>query len=295
MKKKHIIVWSIVVGVILSLCIIGTMVFRLGKIDFQLTASLRVPERSRLFTTNQTKEDVENNMLESAKFEQGGNILFMSFDAQINNIEKANPFIKVEKLVRKFPNKVVVYYSEREATALIPITSVEGSYYVVDTDLKILDSVTFDSGKYLNNGQSEYALPIIDYFGYSVDFENYKLGDFIDNEALKTQLNTFVSGAFSANNNEFALYEDIMGLSSEIKFFIEENEDNRCRYVLTADSKAKIIFTIYNINDKLFDKVSTSWKVFITDYKSAENLGEVNLKVYIDSSDNKVKIVDSLT
>lgn len=295
MKKKHIIVWSIVVGVILSLCIVCTMVFRLSKIDFQLTALLSIPERSRLFASGQTKQDVEDNMLESAKFEQGKNIMFMSFDAQINNIEKANPFVKVEKIVRKFPNKVVVYYYEREATALVPIADVEDSYYVVDTDLKILDRVVADNqGKFKNNNQDEYVLPVIDYFGYLVNFENYKVGDFIDNDALKTQLHTFVSGAFSANNSETALYEDIMGIATEIKFFIEENEDNRCKYVLKSDSKAEITFTIYNINEKLFDKVSASWKVFITDYKDAENLNAVNLKVYIDSTDNKVKIADSL-
>lgn len=291
MKKRHIIVWSIVAGVILSLCIICTMVFRLGKIDFQLTALLSIPERSRLFTDSQTKQDVETNMLESAKFEQGGNILFMNFDAQIENIEKANPFVKVEKIVRRFPNKAVVYYSEREATALIPMANVENGYFVVDTDLKILDSVTEDDDKFLNNNQDKYVLPILDYFDYSIN--SLEKGDFIDNESLKTHLNTFVSGAFSANNESSALYEDIMGWATDIEFFIEENEDNRCKYILKSNSNAEIVFTIYNINERLFDKVSSSWSVFIRVYREAVNVDKVNLQVYIGNSDNKIKIVDS--
>ncbi len=288
MKKKHIIAWSIVAGIILSLCIICTMVFTLRKIDFQLTALLSIPERSRLFTTSQTKQDVESNMQESALFEKGGNILFMNFNSQINNIEKANPFVKVDKIVRKFPNKVVVYYSEREATALVPIANVENAYYVIDTDLKILDRVTFDNGKYLNNSQDEYVLPILNYFGYYIDSANNKPGDFIDNESLKTQFNIFVSGAFSANYKETALYEDVMKFATEIKFFMEENEDNRCEYILKADTDKEIVFTIFNVNDRLFDKISASWKVFIEEYKDSQD--SVDLQVYINK-DNNVEIV----
>lgn len=292
MRKKHIIIWSIVAGIILSLCIICTMVFTLSKIDFQLTALLSIPERSRLFTSSQTRQQVENSMLESAQFEKGGNILFMNFKDQINNIEKNNPFVKVDKIVRKFPNKVVVYYSEREASALIPIASVDNAYFVVDTDLKILDRVTKDGDKYLNNNQDQYVLPVLNYFDYSVNMQSYDKGDFIEDNSLQGHLNTFVSGAFSANNNPTALYEDILKLATEITFYLEENEDNRCKYVLKANSGAEIVFTIFNVNDRLFEKVSTSWGLFTTKYKEAQKSGQVNLKVYINGDTHKIEVAE---
>lgn len=292
MRKKHIIIWSIVAGIILSLCIVCTMVFTLSKIDFQLTALLSIPERSRLFTSSQTRQQVENSMLESAQFEKGGNILFMNFKDQINNIEKNNPFVKVDKIVRKFPNKVVVYYSEREASALIPIASVDNAYFVVDTDLKILDRVTKDGDKYLNNNQDQYVLPVLNYFDYSVNMQSYDKGDFIEDDSLREHLNTFVSGAFSANNNPTALYEDILKLATEITFYLEENEDNRCKYVLKANSGAEIVFTIFNVNDRLFEKVSTSWGLFTTKYKEAQKSGQVNLKVYINGDTHKIEVAE---
>lgn len=292
MRKKHIIIWSIVAGIILSLCIVCTMVFTLSKIDFQLTALLSIPERSRLFTSSQTRQQVENSMLESAQFEKGGNILFMNFKDQINNIEKNNPFVKVDKIVRKFPNKVVVYYSEREASALIPIASVDNAYFVVDTDLKILDRVTKDGDKYLNNNQDQYVLPVLNYFDYSVNMQSYDKGDFIEDNSLREHLNTFVSGAFSANNNPTALYEDILKLATEITFYLEENEDNRCKYVLKANSGAEIVFTIFNVNDRLFEKVSTSWGLFTTKYKEAQKSGQVNLKVYINGDTHKIEVAE---
>ena len=243
MKKKNVIAWSIVVGVIVAIGIICAMVFTLSKIDFQITAQITVPGRSRLFTQGQTVSSVQNNMESSANFNKGGNLLFMTFDDQIENIEKANPYVKVEKIVRRFPNKITVYYSEREAVALLPLKNVEKAYFVVDTQLKILDYVTQSADGYLNQDLSQYILPVIDYYSYGASAE-LKVGETIDNISLKNHLQDFVSGAFSAYNQPTALYEDVMGFATSIKFYVGDNQDNRCAYTLKANSNANVIFSV---------------------------------------------------
>ena len=294
MKKKNIIAWSIVVGVILAIGVICAMVFTLSKIDFQLTAQISIPERSRLFLEGQTVSSVQQNMLSSAEFNKGGNLLFMKFDNEIQNIEQANPYVKVEKIVRRFPNKITVYYSEREAVALLPVQNVEKAYFVVDTDLKILDYVTKSSDKFYNQAQSEYTLPIINYFGYSVPMEA-KVGQTVINDSLKNHLQTFVSGAFSANGSAIALYEDIMGFATNVEYYLEQNEDNRCKYTVKANSNANVVFEVYNINERFFDKISLSWKLFIEEYKETTITSSIDLIVYVDQVTQKITVVDTQT
>ena len=294
MKKKNIIAWSIVVGVILTIGMVCSMVFTLSKINFQLTAQISIPERSRLFMQGTTSSMVEDNMLESAKFEKGGNLLFMNFNKQIQNIEEANPYVKVERIVRRFPNKITVYYSEREAVVLIPVQSVNNAYFVIDTELKVLDYVTASGGKFVNQAQNEYVLPVINYFDYRASAE-LKVGQTIDNKSLKNQLSAFVGGAFSANGNNNALYEDVLGLASNANFYLENNGDNRCRFTLKTNTNADVVFDIYNINERFLDKVAISWDLFIKQYKDASITSTINLKVYVDQTTHKINIVDTQT
>lgn len=291
MKKKKIIAWSIAVGIVLTLCVVCAMVFTLSNVDFQLTALLSKPERSRLFSQGYTTSLVEDSMQESAKFDYGKNILFMNFDEQIENIEKANPFVKVEKIVRKFPNKAIVYYSEREAVALVPIQNVTNGYFVVDTELKILDYVAYniDSKKYASTGGNEYDLPVVDCFGFAADM-NQRVGEVVQNEQLKNYVSSFVGGAFSAYGEKTALYEDVMKFAVSIKFYDEPN-DSRCQYVLKTELGADVTVTIYQTNDRLFQKVSNSWNLFIKKYRSSET--EINLFVYISEGSNEITTVES--
>ncbi len=294
MKKKHIIAWSIVVGLVVAIVLICTMVFTLSKIDFQITAQITVPGRSRLFAQGQTVDSVQNNMITSANFNKGGNLLFMTFDEQIENIEKANPYVKVEKIVRRFPNKITVYYSEREAVALLPVKNVEKAYFVVDTQLKILDYVTQSADGYLNQELSKYTLPVVDYYSYAVPAE-LKVGEKVDNSSLENHLQSFVSGAFSAYNQPTALYEDIMGFVTDIKFYLQNNQDNRCIYTLKANTNADVIFDTYNINERFFKKIALSWNLFISRYKATDVTLDITLLVHINKDTHKIIIADTLT
>lgn len=290
MRKKNIIVWSIVFGVIFALCIVSTVVFTLGKVEFQMTAQIKDINRSRLYTQANTQESVIDTLNTAAEFEIGGNLLIMNFDNQINNMERACPYVKIDRIVRSFPNKITVYYSEREAVALLPVSGVADSYYVVDDGLKVLDYAVYNAldGKYLSQeGYGEYVLPVVDFNEQSFTAE---IGDIINNPELNDKLSTFVAGAFSANGVAAALYEDIMMSSTKIKFYTSEHGDYRCKYIVKTNTETKVEIDIYRIEERFFDKVAISWNLFIQEYKDGDALSDIKLEVYVSA--NKITIAD---
>ncbi len=283
MKKKQIIAWSVVVGAIISIVLICTMVFTLRKVDFQLTAVITENNRSRLFAEGKTREDVESKIKDTAQLNIGGNLLFMNFDANISKIEKANPFVRIEKIVRHFPNKITIYYSEREAVGLVKKQNVEGAYLVIDSTLKVLDQITqtdIDQGK--------YKLPIIDFFGQSFQAS---AGDFI-NSPLSGYVKQFVSGAFSANGINSALYEDVMAKTSGITIKdMEENNPNKILvYTMTANNGSVVNIEVWSADSYLFDKVAYSWKVFTEVISKRPETDEATLLVMY--KDGKPIVVD---
>lgn len=285
MKKKQIIAWSIVVGVVLSVVLICSLVFTLRKVDYQLTAVITQENRSRLFASGRTKQDVESKISESAKFDIGGNLLFMKFDKSIAAIEKANPYVRVEKIVRRFPNKITVYYSEREAVGLLPVKDVENAYYVVDSTLKVLDQTS--------SQENRFNLPIIDYYGQSF---SANVGDFIDSP-LKSFVTNFVTGAYSgevnANGQTSVLYEDVMGRTSKIvlKNKEENNPEKIIQYHLTANNGSSVVVEVWRADYKLSEKVSYSWMMFINVISKRTEQDPATLIAYFNSN-NQLVLVD---
>ncbi len=81
---------------------------------------------------------------EDGDFDYGSNILFLNTDKYIENIESENPYVKVEQIIRYFPNTLRVYISERVPKYRIVDTDNSSKWYILDEDFKILDKVTTD-------------------------------------------------------------------------------------------------------------------------------------------------------
>ena len=292
MKKKNIIALSVIVGIFLCIGIVFAMVFTLHKIEFQATTYITKENRSRLFANGQTVNGLQENILTEAEFNKGGNLLFMNFDQNIKKIEEAIPFIKVEKIVRAFPNKITVYYSEREAVALIPVAEVSNGYYVVDSDLKVLDYVSqANEGKYISTQTSNiYDLPIINYYSES---HTTIVGKNIDSPELQKYIEVFVSGAFSAYGQLQALYEDIFVLANNITFETKETTNKVCTYSLTAQNGSIITFEVWEIDVLLYDKISLSWELFFRNYRENNSSQDITIKVFEDKNTNRVTLVDT--
>ena len=272
MKNKKIIIGSVIVGIILCIICVFIFAFKLGKVEFQLASAITVENRSRLFVEGSNVESVQENMLEDAKFEIGSNILTMDFAEQIANIEKANPYVEVIRIVRRFPNKITVYYCEREAVALLPVTNVPNAYLVIDKNLKVLDYITQDL-------LSSYKLPIINYYASTYQAV---AGEFLQDDNLKADLKNVVDSTFSAYGKTNALYEDVMGLMTSITFNVANTTQKRCTISFSANTNANVVFEIRDTDIRFFDKVYHSYQLFKTEYKEDDQIiQDINLIVLI--------------
>lgn len=279
MNKKRAITLSIIFGVMLMIVLIISTVFTLNTIDYQLTAMFVDTNRSRLFANGSTVSSVEQKLDESADFSKGCNLLFTKFDGNIENMEKAVPYAKIEKIVRSFPNKITVYYCEREAVALLPSENVENAYFVVDNTLKVLD--------YITDENTSYNLPIINYL--DIKF-NAKPGQTIVSKQLQSYVKTFVDCAFTVVNDANALYEEVMKPFEEIKFYIVGTSELRCSYLTIADNDSKLEFEIFNINEKFSQKCLTAIHLQVTDFSQDPTITDTTFTVYYNSIENRIEL-----
>lgn len=137
-KKIFIIIGSVVLTLVM-VCSIFAIMFRLKTVNVEF--------RSRAVNTNLPAE-IQERVFETGEFSIGKNIVFMNFEENIQKIEKNNPFVKVEQIIRKFPNKATIYISERIPKYRVKEDSKQSnSWYILDEDFKILDKVSDDELK----------------------------------------------------------------------------------------------------------------------------------------------------
>lgn len=135
-RKKILVIFSVIGLSLILLSVIFALMFRLKTVDIEF--------RSRAVNTNLPAE-IQNRVFETGEFGVGKNIVFMNFDNNIAKIEKSNPFVKVEQVIRRFPNKVTIYISERVPKYRVKEDSKQtNNWYILDEDFKILDKVSED-------------------------------------------------------------------------------------------------------------------------------------------------------
>jgi len=129
-RKKFWIIFSISIVAIFTICLIFGMITNLKDVSVEF--------RQRIVGDTRLEENILKKVREDGEFEYGKGLLFVDTDSSIAKIEKKNPFVKVEQVIRKFPNIINVYISER-----VPCTyALNGNYYLVlDKDFKVLDKV----------------------------------------------------------------------------------------------------------------------------------------------------------
>lgn len=178
-RKKFLIIFGSVCLSIIVLCAVFAILFRLKTVNVEI--------RSRAINTNLPAE-IQNRVYETGEFSIGKNIVFMNFDDNIEKIEKSNPYVKVEQVIRRFPNKVTIYISERTPKYRVKDDANETNYwYILDEDFKLLDKVT----------EGELKTKQV-----SGDLNYYKLTTEITKETLTLESKTAIIGGFVIDANE---------------------------------------------------------------------------------------------
>ncbi len=191
MKQKKLLI--VVGSICLCLVVFATifaLVFRLKTVDVEFR--YRAETNSKL--ADGTLEAVEV----SGEFEIGKNIVFMNFDDNIKKIEKANPFIKVEQIIRYFPNVVRVYVSERIPRYRVK-DSTSNNWYILDVDFKILDMVSQSDLK-----PEEAA----NYFNHTIE---------ISEQTLTFESKNAIVGEFADDGTKIYLAEITAGMYGKTK------------------------------------------------------------------------------
>ncbi len=133
-RKRVLIILSCVCLGLIAVSVVFALMFRLKTVNVEF--------RSRAANTNLPAE-IQQRVFETGEFDIGKNIIFMNFEDNIEKIEQNNPYVKVEQVIRKFPNKVTIYISERVPKYRVQDDSHEtNSWYILDEDFKILDKVS---------------------------------------------------------------------------------------------------------------------------------------------------------
>lgn len=228
-KKKRIIIFSVLAGSLILLVLLSSAIFQIKSVSVEYRTTL---------TTLSVKE--LNSMIEEANIPYGKSIFFSSLDDNVAEMEKEHPYVKVNKIERKFPNALVVLVSER-----VPVVRVQanGKFYVLDNELKVLHVVSSD-GEY-NAQTGEHDLPLlVDESGeFGRQVASSSEGDFIKNDKVQGYVDAIYRGAVTSGDVDQSVAISLMHTINEIRFSHSKSLDAMVFDITYKDNdiKTKII------------------------------------------------------
>ena len=220
MKKKK--VWIVLLSVVLGLFVVCCGLYfatRLSTVSVEFRTRLSESE-SRL------PSGILDTVKDSADFNYKDSVLFMNTSENVEKIEKSNPYVKVQQIIRKFPNKVNVYISERIPKYRIVDSESSENWLILDEDFKVLERI---SNEDLKSQELDKKTVEIEYISQKID-----VGDFLQKSTERDELNTILSGVYGRTRDYFAVRS--INYSSDSKtFFVTmrttvEGEDGTISY-----------------------------------------------------------------
>lgn len=193
-------------------------------------------------------EDVGQQIIDSGEFAYGSNVMFSSYKANEEKIEKAFPFVKIEKLVRKFPDKMTIYVSGRMPEAIVEDSGNPNRWYVVDIDFKVLAVLT--NASELQNDLYK-NLPKVS----GAEFSNLNAADFVDNKMGATVIRKILDG----------IYGEAQSPSSVMSGITMDLSKKECVITLRAGDIDGATISI-NGFDYLTEKVFCAYHLYKTRY-----------------------------
>ncbi len=184
MQEKRKKFW---IGFGISIAAVLVVAFVFGVITNLKTVTVEF--RQRVTEGTNLEVNILDKVKDDGEFEYGKGLLFVDANKSIDKIEKENPYVKVEQVIRNFPNKLMVYISERVPAFYIEQSS---NYYVLDKEFKVLEKFSVDS--YQNQSGYEY---LKDKFLTNIYKIDYKINSNAE------------AGDFAIDNGRMSLYKDV--------------------------------------------------------------------------------------
>lgn len=162
MKNKRLIICLSIFATLVILIVLTSTIFALQQV-------------SVLFAETPNKlAGMESQIVESASFNYGQNVLFLNKSSYVEKIEKQFPYIKVLNIETIFPNKLVINAVERQETFAIKLSN--NNYAIVDEQFKVLDIST----TYINS--SSNAIELLNLSNISQSVEKADILSFTDTQ-----------------------------------------------------------------------------------------------------------------
>ncbi len=246
MSKKLIISLSVILCAIVVVLILFWTLFGLSSVTVEFS--------STLVNLAVSEEEIIN----AGNFSYGSSVLFegkTKYIENINNYASENEnfaYIRVTNIETIFPNKFVVYVTEREELFAVEVDVNEGAsadkqYLICDREfrvLKILDEFT---------STQDNAILLK---GLKFDNEDVKVGDFLNVEQ-SAMLNFY--SVMVANNRDLS---EQWGKFKELELGVCTNELTGIEYVsLTLTTFQGQVFEIDNIDFAFANKVQLMFAV----------------------------------
>ncbi|MDE6188841.1 MAG: FtsQ-type POTRA domain-containing protein [Clostridia bacterium] len=124
MHKRLWIILGVIASAVVLAVVLGTL-FSIGKVEVNTTNDVTLTDTQKA------------EIIELSGIKKGKSIFSVDEDVAIKNIEVNKPPLKVISIERQFPNKVVVYVTQR--TGIFSYRTEDGKYAILDRELKVID------------------------------------------------------------------------------------------------------------------------------------------------------------
>ena len=252
-RKRFWIIFSSVVAGIFLLCLCSVMFTRLKTVNVEL--------RTSLGADSNLSENVLDNVKESGEFDYSKSLLFENFNESIDKIEKSNPYVKVEQIVRKFPNKLHVYVSERVPKYRVKDENENSKWYILDVEFKVLETIVGDED--LTSSKLKNETVEVKFLSFTAAHN----GDFINKPAEKKYMSQILAGVYGRTKDTTIMYS--VDFSSTDNVFYISMKENK-----SGDYENGCVMEIQGTNN-LTEKVFSATCCYCQD--NVEQSGEVDL------------------
>ena len=123
MHKRLWVILAVIASAVVLAVVLGTL-FSIGGVDVNTTNDITLSAEQK------------SNIIELSQIKKGKNIFSIDEGIAISNIELNQPTLKVISIERKFPNKVVIYVTDR--TPVFSCATGDGRYAILDRELKVM-------------------------------------------------------------------------------------------------------------------------------------------------------------
>ena len=278
-RLKLWIIFSSVCAAIFCLFLFLGLGFRLKTVDVEFQS--RLPQE-------QTK--LESGIQEKIKdyFPYNKNIIVLNFNKTIQSIEKDYPYLKINQVIKNFPNVARVYISERVPKYRVQDSLDESMWLVLDEDFKVLEKLTNEQlhqeNMYNNMSFFDKTIEISKDILESNNNVGEKIGGY---EKLSSDVNQIMSGIYG-KTEDYSLVFKIEIISSKntsnYRIIMKNNarEDYKgCAIVIDGetDLKIKAFVGATTFQEEVKDNsINIPSTIIIIEYKNGKPYGIIRTK-----------------